>query len=151
MSPTFRNTTIPGFLGGASSAIIPSMPLALTWALVAGCAAITDAELAERMDRDGDGDDATQWGGTDCDDDDPNRNGEATEICNGIDDDCRGGPDDIQAPEGETFDLDLDHDGVGGEAVQACAKRCDTVQTGGDGNADDARVHPGVCELCTGR
>ena len=96
------------------------MTLALTWALVTGCAAITDAELAERMDRDGDGDPAGQWGGTDCDDDDPSRNDGAVETCNGIDDDCNGPIDDVAAPEGETFYLDLDHDDVGGEAVQAC-------------------------------
>ena len=126
------------------------MPLALTWALLSGCAAITDAELAERMDRDGDGDEATQWGGTDCDDDDPNRNDEAVELCNGIDDDCSGKVDDVDAPEGETFYLDLDHDDVGGEAVQACVKPDDAVLDGGDCNDDDALVHPGVAELCNG-
>jgi hypothetical protein len=126
------------------------MPLALTWAFVFGCAAITDAEMAERMDRDGDGDAATQWGGTDCDDEDPARNDEAVEICNGIDDDCSGTDDDVQAPEGETFYLDLDHDGVGGEAVQACKKPDDAVQTDGDCDDEDALVHPGVAELCNG-
>ena len=131
MSPTFKNTTVPGFLGRAPSAIIPPMTFALSWALVAGCAAITDAELAERMDRDGDGDVAVQWGGTDCDDDDPARNDKAVEICNGFDDDCSGSVDDVRAPEGETFYLDLDHDGAGGDAVQACDQPNETVRTGG--------------------
>jgi hypothetical protein len=126
------------------------MPLALTWALVAGCAAITDSELAERMDRDGDGDDAIQWGGTDCDDEDPARNAQAVEICNGIDDDCKGGIDDVQPPEGETFYWDLDNDGVGGEPVQACALPGGAVRTGGDCDDDNALVHPGVAEVCNG-
>ena len=126
------------------------MPLALTWALVVGCVAITDSELAERMDRDGDGDIAIQWGGTDCDDEDPARSDQATEICNGIDDDCQGGVDDVQAPEGETFYLDLDHDGAGGEAVQACSQPAETVQTGGDCDDEDAAVNPGVAEVCNG-
>ena len=126
------------------------MPLALTWALVTGCAAITDSELAERMDRDGDGDVAIQWGGTDCDDDDPARNDDAVEICNGFDDDCSGTVDDVAAPEGETFYLDLDHDDVGGEAVQACALPNQAVRTGGDCNDDDIDVHPGADEECNG-
>jgi hypothetical protein len=126
------------------------MPLALTWAFVAGCAAITDAELADRMDRDGDGEDATQWGGTDCDDDDPDRNDDATEICNGIDDDCNGTVDDVEAPEGDTFYLDLDGDDVGGEAVQACSQTFPMVLEGGDCNDADAEVHPGWPEECNG-
>jgi hypothetical protein len=126
------------------------MTFALSWALVAGCAAITDAELADRMDRDGDGDVAIQWGGTDCDDDDPAQNDGAVEICNGFDDDCSGSVDDVRAPEGETFYLDLDHDGAGGDAVQACDQPNETVRTGGDCNDEDALVHPGVAELCNG-
>jgi large repetitive protein len=126
------------------------MTLALSWALVAGCAAITDAELADRLDRDGDGDVAAQWGGNDCDDQDPQRNDEAVEICNGIDDDCSGKVDDVASPEGETFYFDLDHDDVGGEAIQACEQPNQTVRTGGDCDDDDALVHPGVAELCNG-
>jgi hypothetical protein len=105
--------------------------------------------MAERMDRDGDGA-RRQWGGTDCDDQDPARNDRAVELCNGIDDDCSGTVDDVQAPEGDTFYLDLDHDDVGGEAVQACARPEGTVLEGGDCDDDNALVNPGVAELCNG-
>jgi hypothetical protein len=126
------------------------MTLALSWALAFGCAAITDADLAARMDRDGDGDLATQWGGVDCDDQDPHRHIDATETCNGLDDDCNGAVDDVTAPEGSTFYLDLDHDKVGGPEVQACEPPKDAVAVGGDCDDDDALVHPGVAEVCNG-
>ncbi len=61
-------------------------------------------------DVDGDGEDATEFGGTDCDDSNPAVNSEADEACeNGQDDDCDGEVDRDDADCRETVDLD---DGV---------------------------------------
>lgn len=65
------------------------------------------------IDVDGDGDPPLACGGADCDDTDPTRYGAATEICNGIDDDCNGlldGPD-------EDDDGDLASDLCSGPAI----------------------------------
>jgi len=65
-------------------------------------------------------------GGTDCLDADPSANPAATELCNGLDDDCDGEP----GPD----ELDGDSDGF-----LACADDCDDM---------NSAANPGATELC---
>jgi len=90
---------------------------------------------------------ATEPGG-DCDDDDVFVFPGAPEICDGIDNDCNGLPDD-----GTTdvdWYLDSDADGFGGgKAVTACASPGDDyVLVDGDCDDDDAVVNPDAEETC---
>ena len=72
----------------------------------------------------------------------------ATEVCNGIDDNCNG-----VAEEGLTFTnyyVDTDADGFGaGTAVNACAQPVGYVLTNTDCNNTNANIKPGIAELCT--
>jgi hypothetical protein len=85
----------------------------------------------------------------DCDDTDPAVNPAATEICDGIDNDCDGGVDD--GGEIPTWYEDRDHDGYGDDAtaVRACAAPAGTIGTGGDCDDQDPAQHPGAAEDCT--
>lgn len=74
-------------------------------------------------DEDGDGFSAADG---DCDDNDPSRYPGATELCNGVDDNC----DDILPIE----EADADYDGF-----RVCDDDCDDY---------DERVHPGAAEIC---
>jgi hypothetical protein len=84
----------------------------------------------------------------DCDDAIAAINPGATEVCNGIDDNCSG-----VADEGLTFTnyyADVDGDGYGaGAATNACAQPTGFVTTNTDCNNTNAAVNPGATELCT--
>jgi hypothetical protein len=71
-------------------------------------------------------------GGGDCDDADPTRSPGWIEACDGIDNDCDGAPDPLEA--------DLDGDG---------ARGCGGA-TPADCDDQNAQVHPGMQELCDG-
>lgn len=77
--------------------------------------------------------------GTDCNDSVGGVNPRAAEVCNGRDDDCRGGPNFVIA-EGNTEDDDAD--GVPDAACMLSARDCDDR---------DAASGPGGEELCDGR
>jgi MYXO-CTERM domain-containing protein len=82
---------------------------------------------SEIADLDGDGLSGAQWGGTDCDDEDPGVGVAGEEIpYDGIDQDCDGA------------DL-TDQDGDGADAEEAGGQDCD------DG---DAEILPGAAEIC---
>lgn len=85
----------------------------------------------------------------DCDDDDPAVNPGATEILNGIDDDCDG---DIDEGLGSTWFLDADGDGYGtpSSTVSATTQPAGYVDNSSD--CDDSRdsVHPGATETLNG-
>ncbi len=86
---------------------------------------------------------------TDCDDGNMNVNPGATEVCNGIDDDC-----DTQTDEGvtNTYYADTDGDGFGDPAVttQACSPPMGYVANNTDCDDEDAEVNPGATEVCNG-
>ncbi len=96
-------------------------------------------------DADGDG----LVGADDCDDLDAGVNADATEICDGIDNDCDG-----EIDEGvllQWFD-DTDGDGFGDPSAMTEACEPGASQTPNDDDCDDAdpAIYPGAPELCDG-
>jgi hypothetical protein len=85
---------------------------------------------------------------TDCNDAVAAINPGATEVCNGIDDNCSG-----VAEEGLTFTnyyADADSDGFGaGTAVNACAQPAGYVLTNTDCNDNNGAVNPTATESCS--
>ncbi len=120
--------------------------------LCASCSWITKAELAERADQDGDGHEAAQFGGADCDDGDASVNPDAAEACNALDDDCDGAIDDVAMSEETIFYADLDEDGAGDPAatVVACTQPTGSVTNGLDCDDGDASLNPDAAEICDG-
>ncbi len=90
----------------------------------------------------------------DCDDDDAAVHPEASETCNGIDDDCDERIDDEDDPVAGTsrWYQDADGDGWGDEdsAVERCEQPSGTSATPGDCDDGDAAVHPSAFETCNG-
>ena len=87
----------------------------------------------------------------DCDDDDDTIWPGATEICDGIDQDCDG-VEDNDTSGTFTWYPDEDEDGYGDEdlAVVACDKPSGYVAQGEDCNDGDASIHPDATEVCDG-
>lgn len=83
--------------------------------------------------------------GTDCDDNDSGVNPGATEVCDGVDNDCNG-----ETDEGMTVSRFLDRDGddIGGARVDVCEDADGVVDEGGDCDDDDPDVNPDVTEVC---
>ncbi len=98
-------------------------------------------ECVERCtDADRDGDCAIDEGGTDCDDDDPNRYGSGVEICDaeGVDEDC----------DPTTFGTDRDGDGY---APSECCNMTEAgLACGSDCNDASMAVSPEAEEICDG-
>jgi len=93
---------------------------------------------------------------TDCDDGDAAVNPAATEICNGIDDDCDTAVDDadpsLDASTGATWYVDSDLDGYGdaGGSVISCSEPSGYVTDATDCDDGDADVNPAATETCNG-
>ncbi len=88
--------------------------------------------------------------GGDCDDSNASINPNATEICDGIDNDCNGLTDD-----GLLFAMyyvDADGDGFGDEAtgVESCSQPQNTITIGGDCDDANDQIYPGATEICDG-
>ncbi|MEZ4317065.1 MAG: DUF2341 domain-containing protein [Myxococcota bacterium] len=85
----------------------------------------------------------------DCDDGDPAINTSASEICDGVDNDCAGGIDD-GLPTFDTF-VDDDGDGYGtGTALPDCEIPSGFAGIAGDCNDGDPNLHPNAVEICDG-
>jgi hypothetical protein len=123
-----------------------------------------DAEDARLWFRDADGDhfgnnDDTQLScdppegyiavGDDCDDDEPAVNPDATEVCDGIDNDCNGAIDDDTADSIATWFRDADGDDYGNndDTIEACSPPEGYVAVGDDCDDDDPEVYPGATEF----
>jgi hypothetical protein len=90
---------------------------------------------------------------TDCNDSNAAVHPGATEVCNGIDDDCDGQTDDEGATGCTTYykDADADTYGVTGDARCLCAASGNyTATRGGDCGDSNASVHPGATEVHNG-
>ncbi len=96
-------------------------------------------------DLDGDGYDST----TDCDDVDAAVNPGATEVCDGIDNDCDGSLD-SGATDESTWYADADGDGYGDASltILACDAPASYVADDTDCDDADAAINPGATEVC---
>jgi len=86
---------------------------------------------------------------TDCDDTNADAFPGATEVCNGVDDNCDGTPDDGVT---STYYVDADADSFGDAAqtVEACSTPSGYAADATDCNDADAAVNPGADEICDG-
>jgi hypothetical protein len=86
---------------------------------------------------------------SDCDDGDATVHPGATEICNGVDDDCDGG---VDVGLGSTWYADGDGDGYGDASTTstACFASAGWVANSSDCDDGDSGVHPGASERCNG-
>lgn len=83
----------------------------------------------------------------DCDDVDPAVNPDATEVCNGLDDDCDGDVD-LNAVDAPTWFLDADSDGYGDSGSPLAACEQPSAYVSDDTDCDDAvdTTYPGAAE-----
>lgn len=87
---------------------------------------------------------------SDCNDNNYDINPDATEICDGIDNDCDGETDENVTG---TWYLDADDDGWGDspEATTTCDALSNYVAEDGDCDDNNDEVYPGATEVCDGR
>jgi large repetitive protein len=106
-------------------------------------------------DGDGYGDSSPSPGvgsGSDCNDADASISPSATEVCNGVDDDCDASIDGVDAQDLLIWYLDSDGDGFGdsGHAVESCAQPSGTSVSDTDCDDGAEEVFPGADEYCNG-
>ena len=89
---------------------------------------------------------------TDCDDFDDDIHPSATELCDGVDNDCDGTVDEDDAADASTWYADSDGDGYGlaGTDTAACAQPSGHVADDTDCDDTDAAVNPAASEICDG-
>ena len=116
-------------------------------ALVAGCAG-GDGKGASETSDDLDEDGYSEADG-DCDDADADVSPDATEVCDGIDNDCNGAVDEGVT---EIWYPDEDGDGFGADdaPTEACSRPDDHVPSATDCDDFDPEVFPGAVEVCDG-
>jgi alpha-tubulin suppressor-like RCC1 family protein len=88
--------------------------------------------------------------GNDCNDVDPTVNSFATELCNGVDDNCIDGIDEGDAFDASTWFEDADGDGFGllSSTVRSCDQPAGYVANATDCNDANSLVRPGATEFC---
>ena len=86
----------------------------------------------------------------DCDDTNADVNPDATEVCNGLDDDCDGDTDPDDSSDAGTWWIDADGDGSGNSAYSytQCDQPSGTVDNADDCDDTDADVNPDADEYC---
>ncbi len=101
----------------------------------------------EYYDQDGDGFGSSE----DCDDSDSSVHPGATELCDGLDNDCDGSVDE-GGQDGLIWYQDADGDGfgIGESAIMSCDQPAGYVATDGDCNDADPERNPDADELCDG-
>jgi len=89
---------------------------------------------------------------TDCDDGEAAINPAASEVCDGVDNDCDGNADGSDAADALTWYADGDADGFGdaGSALAACEQPSGYVSDDSDCDDNDDDVNPDAAELCDG-
>lgn len=105
---------------------------------------VNDVDTAlEAMDADGDG----YFSDEDCDDADATNHPGATEVCDGMDNNCDGLVDEDVLIR---YYLDNDGDGFGdsGDTIEACQAPEGFVPNGNDCNDDDVTTYPSAAERC---
>ena len=110
---------------------------------------------AESLDTDDDGDGYSENQG-DCNDSNDTINPQATEVCDGLDNDCDTLVDDedasLDGATGSEYFTDNDGDGFGD--IEGSDWYCEVpesmVQNGDDCNDENADIHPEAIELCDG-
>ncbi len=110
----------------------------------------SEADMCNICDSDGDGAQASWCGGDDCDDTDPSVYPSASEVCDGVDNDCDGTVDEDDAIDAKTWYQDADSDGYGNASVTDIDCYQPTGYVADDSDCDDslAEVHPGAEEIC---
>ena len=88
--------------------------------------------------------------GGECDDTDSAVNPAATEVCDGIDNDCEGSADGADAVDASTYYADADADGYGDTALTqaACSQPTGYVVDGTDCDDANRTVYLGAVEIC---
>ena len=101
------------------------------------------------MDMDGDGYLALEFGGNDCDDDDPQIHVNAEEVCDEQDNNCDGYVDEGLL---NKYYIDQDSDGFGfdDETTEGCTVPDGYVEIGGDCDDSSANTFPDAIEICDG-
>ncbi len=89
---------------------------------------------------------------SDCDDTDAAVNPAASELCNGLDDDCDGVVDEDDADDASTWYADMDGDGYGdaSSSIAACTQPSGHLADDTDCDDSDGAVNPAASELCNG-
>jgi len=89
---------------------------------------------------------------TDCDDTNGAVHPTASEICDGIDNDCDGAADEPDAVDALTWYRDADGDSFGNanDSVNACGQPAGFVLSSADCNDADAAINPAATEVCDG-
>jgi hypothetical protein len=113
-----------------------------------GLAAVTLVACNKPSDYDGDGFTAD----IDCNDNDAAIHPEATEVCDGVDNNCDNSIDGSDADGAATYYADADADGFGGVAlsITQCDAPTGFVANGDDCDDNNLDIHPDAAEVCDG-
>jgi hypothetical protein len=107
-----------------------------------------DDDKGDICDPDIDNDDEAN--ATDCDDFNPAVNHFEAEVCNGVDDNCEDGIDEVDAQGCVEYYKDVDQDGFGAEELKCLCEPTGsyTAEVAGDCADNDAAVNPSRMEIC---